>query len=201
MRLYAPYATQSLMQDYKTEGISLRGYVLSCEPIADGWYELVVAYTTSVTTGRGETSTSLYLQGRLSTTKEEYRRAFQVPEATAKGSVVEMLQLPQHPNSGIPKDSVEVLYDEYSPLGHNCVLVPGVLLLGFIVWSAFGATATMEDSSTAYLVVGFLLSLVVMVSSILAKWRWKMEREQRFFAAVATSRGETGNSKDDALLP
>ena len=173
--LYSPIRTFALMHAYTIRGNSLPGHVLKCEYKSHGVYEILVQYTIS----------NIHVNDQICGEKV-FQQLFGVKQIADKGSVVEIVQLPEEAASGVLRDIVEDNLSKHSHLRTIMLVLPGLFLIALIMWLACATAIMLEDNTTAYIVLALGLPSILVIGYFCCNRQWERERDNRFFSAECT---------------
>jgi hypothetical protein len=184
--LYSHISTYTLVKTYRDHGLLISGDVLSCDEStkASNKWEVAVLYVASA--HKYEEDPRNRFRYPNAVCDKRFLRRFETDHPIPRGTKVEVLLRKGVARSGLLKETVERNLQSHSHLRTVLLLVPGLLLLGFILWLAVEEVKGFddEDSTLAWIILGIALFVIVLVSTIWADGRFAKEKRRRFESAV-----------------
>jgi hypothetical protein len=199
--LYSHLATHSLMKVYLQHGDKIAGNVLDCTPsIHNNQYEITVLYHAVLPKYKSNPRLAFRHLDAPGTIKRFMRR-YHTNQAYSRGMIVDVLLLPGIPSSGLLLELVETIRQQHSHCRTILILVPGLCLIGLILWMAilFIIEESYNQRNRYILVLVLGLGFSVLLSNMIAGGRWEQEKVRRFYSSIPTTCHNQQNK--DPLIP
>jgi hypothetical protein len=174
--------TYRLMRMYQKNASTAQGQVLSCEAKVI-LYEIAVIYTAKAHTH--EDDPRMKFRDPNAYEEKRFLRRLESKHHLSRGTVIEILVLPDKARSGLTREVVDDSIANHSHFRTILILVPGTLLTLFIGWMAIDKAANMNYPTTGYIVLGGAYAVILGLAYLVSAGRFEQEKHRRYFSATA----------------
>jgi hypothetical protein len=181
--LYPKLALRSLMNQYRNDGISLHGHVLSCEAKpgkCDNRFIVEIMYER--TRNKHANDPSLRFRDPTNLVSKKYVRRFELGRKVARGEKVDVLVLPGEPRSGCPKEVVEGIGPSDQEQTKKIILW-GLVVCGCVLGLAVRQVLRLDDPMAGWAVLLVGVCLVELLPFIYCTDEFLRSKRKRFNSA------------------
>lgn len=194
--LYPKHALRSLMDQYRNDGASIQGQVLSCEiksGASDNTFIAEIMYER--TQHKNADDPSLRFRNPTEVVSKKFIRRFELGKKVTRGDEVEMLVLFGNPRSGCPKEVVEGILAEHDQERTKKTIMWGMLLCGCILGLAVEKVLRLNDPMTGWAVLLMGVCVVEAVPFLYCTDEFLKYKRRRFNSARPMQVAKSGKKK------
>lgn len=194
--LYPKLALRSLMDQYRNDGASIQGQVLSCETkpgTSEKTFIAEIVYER--TQHKNANDPSLRFRHPTEVVSKMFVRRFELGRKVTRGEEVEMLVLPGNPRSACPKEVVEGILAEHDQERTKKTIVWGTLLCGGILGLAVEKVVRLNDPMTGWAVLLVGVCVVEAVPFLYCADEFLKSKRRRFNSARPVQVAKSGKKK------
>ena len=184
--LFPQFATRTLMKEYLEEGIQIEGRVLSCDTKGgSGGDTFVTEIVYEIREHKYADNPSLRFRNPEAFVTKRLVRRFELDRELARGEIVEVL-MPAGPNStrsGMVREIVETILNEYSTQRVLMIIVPGLILLAVSIAMAVREVLRMENAALGWFVLFGGLGLSELLAFLYSADSFLKSKRRRFDSA------------------